>query len=384
VVVLGWASLLNDAASEMVTPLLPLFLTATLGAGPAVVGLIEGVAEATASLLKLVSGRLADRGVSPKRLVAGGYGLSNVARPLIGAAGAWGFVLALRFLDRVGKGVRTSPRDALVAANVAAAQRGHAFGFQRAMDHAGAVIGPLLAFVLLRAGVEMALVFLASAAVGLGVLPLVGLGLPRAARLRDAAPPLRLGALDPRLRGLVLAAGALALASPPEAFLVLWLTAHGLAVAWVPIAWAVAHAVKALVAGPAGRLSDQVGRLPVLSLGWSARIALLALMGSVADGPAVACAGFLGYAAALSATEGAERALVGDLARDAERGTAFGLYHLTSGLFALPGAFVFGLIWQRAGARAAFSTAAALACGALATLLAASLRASRGSSAARP
>ena len=166
VVVLGLVSLLNDAASEMITPLLPIFLTATLGAGPAIVGLVEGLAEATASVLKLVSGRLADRGVPSKSLVLTGYGLSNTVRPLIGLASAWGAVILLRFLDRVGKGIRTAPRDAMIAGAVPAAQRGRAFGFHRSMDHAGAVIGPLLAFGLLSATRISEHVFLASSRSG--------------------------------------------------------------------------------------------------------------------------------------------------------------------------------------------------------------------------
>jgi sugar phosphate permease len=187
VVILGLVSLLNDAASEMITPLLPVFLTATLGAGPAIVGLVEGLAEATASVLKLVSGRLADRGVPAKTLVLGGYGLSNTVRPLIGLATAWIAVILLRFLDRVGKGVRTAPRDALIAGAVPAEQRGRAFGFHRSMDHAGAVVGPLLAFVLLSAHAELQHVFLASVLPGVLVLLLLMFGLPAGERF--IAPP---------------------------------------------------------------------------------------------------------------------------------------------------------------------------------------------------
>ncbi|MEA1890842.1 MAG: MFS transporter, partial [Pseudomonadota bacterium] len=162
VIVLGFVSLLNDTASEMITPLLPLFLTATLGAGPAVVGLVEGVAEAAASILKLVSGWLADRGWSRKKLVIGGYVVSNVARPFIGLALSWTWVLVLRFLDRVGKGLRTAPRDAVIAASVDTSVRGRAFGFHRAMDHTGAMLGPLIAFMLLYWGTAIRDVFLLS------------------------------------------------------------------------------------------------------------------------------------------------------------------------------------------------------------------------------
>lgn len=369
VVILGLVSFLNDTASEMITPLLPLFLTATLGAGPAVVGLVEGLAEATASLLKLVSGRLADKGWNHKRMLLSGYGVSNTARPLIGLALGWGWVLVLRFLDRVGKGIRTSPRDALIAASTAAGMRGRAFGFHRALDNAGAMLGPLAAFALLSAGLLMGQVFLWSLVPGVLVLVLLGLGLEQtpAATPRAAVSPLRWGRLHIRVRGLIVAAGGLALASAPEAFLVLWASDRGLRLAWVPLIWAAASAVKAVVAGPTGALSDRYGRIPVLLGGWSLRILLLLALGfSGTDaGQAWIWTLFLAYAGALAATEGAERALIGDFAGAGERGTAFGLYHMTVGLAALPGALLFGGVWQLWGSTAAFFLAAGIAAGSM-------------------
>jgi len=365
VIVLGLVSFLNDAASEMITPLLPLFLTATLGAGPVIVGLIEGLAEATASLLKLVSGRLADRGWNHKRLVLGGYSVSNLARPLIGVAASWTWVLVLRFLDRVGKGVRTSPRDALIAASTHEDRRGRSFGFHRALDNAGAMVGPLLAFGLLSGGLTMQHVFLWSLVPGLLVLVLLTWGL-------DGTPvpsvhpdhsPLRWSMLDARVRGLIIAAGGLALASAPEAFLVLWASDRGLAIAWVPLIWAAASAVKAVIAAPAGALSDHFGRVPVLLAGWSLRITLLLLLAFTSEGQGEALTWllFLAYGGALAMTEGAERALIGDFSRASQRGTAFGLYHMTTGLAALPGALLFGVLWQGLGAATAFVAAAAIA-----------------------
>ncbi len=373
VVILALVSFLNDAASEMITPLLPLFLTATLGAGPAVVGLVEGLAEATASLLKLVSGRLADRGWRRKRLVIAGYGLSNLARPAIGLALGWGWVLLLRFLDRVGKGVRTSPRDALIAASTNAAQRGKAFGFHRALDNGGAMVGPLIAFALLSRGVDIGQVFLWSILPGALVLLLLVTRLEEAPRppRPPAAVPLRWGHLDHRVRGLILAAGGLALASAPEAFLVLWASDRGLTLAWVPLIWAAASAVKALVSAPAGTLSDRLGRRPVLLGGWSLRIVLLLVLALTADGnnELVTWLVFLAYGGALAATEGAERALVGDFTPGHAQGTAFGLYHMTVGLAALPGALLFGGVWQLWGSQAAFLLAATIALAAVWTLL---------------
>jgi MFS family permease len=362
VVVLGFVSLLNDAASEMITPLLPVFLTATLGAGPAIVGLVEGVAEATASVLKLVAGRLADRGWRPKRLVLAGYGTSNATRPLIGLALGWPAVLLLRFLDRVGKGLRTAPRDALIAGAADASIRGRAFGFHRSMDHAGAVIGPLLASLLLAAAVPLGHVFLWSVVPGLLVLALLAFGLPadaRAERVTAPAPP-SWSRLDPALRRLVVAAGLLALAAVPEVFVVLWARDAGLPIAAIPLLWAAASLAKMLLVFPAGVLSDRVGRLPLLLVGWTLRVIVLIALGTVAATGVAVWALFIAYSATLALTEPAERSLIGDRAAPDQRGTAYGLYHLASGLLVLPGAVAFGAIWERWGSAAAFDAAAAV------------------------
>jgi MFS family permease len=359
VIVLGLVSLLNDAASEMITPLLPIFLTATLGAGPAIVGFIEGLAEATASVLKLVSGRLADKGVPAKGLVVGGYALSNVGRPLIGLATGWAAVLLLRFLDRVGKGLRTAPRDAFIAGAVGPGDRGRAFGFHRSMDHAGAVIGPLLAFGLLAAQADLQHVFLASAIPGVLVIVLLAFGLPAHAAVATTAPPrFHWSALHGRLRGMIVASGLLALASVPEVFVVLWATQAGMSVSWVPLVWAAASLGKMLIALPAGVLSDRVGRIPVLFGGWSVRLLTLLLLAFAAPGPVGVWLLFIAYSATLAITEPAERSLIGDHAADGERGTAYGLYHLASGLLVLPGAVLFGVLWEGFGSTVAFAVAA--------------------------
>ncbi len=362
VVVVGFVSLLNDSASEMITPLLPIFLTATLGAGPAIVGLVEGIAEATASILKLLSGWLADRGVSPKWLVVGGYGASNAARPLIALVLSWPFVLLLRFLDRAGKGVRTAPRDALIAGATSPVNRGRAFGYHRSMDHAGAVIGPLLAFALLSAGAPTRSVFLWSVVPGILVMLLLVFGLPRDASIgpREEAVRLSWSTLDARVRQLIVAAGVLALASVPEVFVVLWARQQGLPLAWVPLVWAAASLGKMLLAYPAGVLADLVGRVPLLLAGWSLRVAVLfALALATASGPLVWLI-FIAYSATLALTEPAERSLIGDRAPASQRGTAYGVYHLACGLFVLPGAVLFGALWQAYGSRSAFLFAAVL------------------------
>lgn len=361
VLVLGCVSFLNDAASEMITPLLPIFLTAVLGAGPAILGLVEGVAESTSSILKLVAGRLSDRGVGAKSLVLGGYATSNLARPLIAFALSWPWVLALRFLDRVGKGFRTAPRDALIAGATESNRRGAAFGFHRSMDHAGAVVGPLLAFFLLATEVPLATVFYWSAVPGALVVSLLWFGLPKSAPLQKSEPtPLAWKTLDARLRAMIVAAAVLAFAAVPEVFVVLWAKDAGMPIMWVPLLWAVASAAKMSIALPAGILSDRLGRLPVLLFGLSARVAVLIALAFINAHGITIWILFLSYALTLAMTEPAERALVGDYARNELRGTAFGLYHLAGGVMALPGAVLFGAAWQYVSSTVAFTAAAAI------------------------
>jgi len=362
VIILGLVSFLNDTASEMITPLLPLFLTATLGAGPAIVGLVEGVAEATASILKLISGWLVDRGWNARKLIVGGYTVSNTSRPLIGFALGWGWVLALRFMDRVGKGFRTAPRDALIASSTDEHMRGRAFGFQRTLDHGGAMLGPLLAFGLLQWGMTMEHVFMAAIIPGGALILLLIFGLKVPPKVKLEHPPARLHwkGLDARVKGLVLASGGLALATTPEAFLVLWANQGGITVVWVPLLWAAASGVKALVSGPAGAMSDRYGRLLIVSIGWAVRVMLLIAFAWLPDGGITVWILFLGYAAALAFTEGAERALLGDFAPAEQQGTVFGLYHLLGGIMVLPGAVLFGAVWQWLGISSAFAIAAVL------------------------
>ncbi|OOO01527.1 MAG: hypothetical protein USCGTAYLOR_02264 [Chromatiales bacterium USCg_Taylor] len=373
VVVLGLVSFLNDAASEMITPLLPVFLVATLGAGPAIVGLIEGLAESLSSILKLVSGWLVDRGWSARRLVLGGYGLSNTVRPLFGLALGWTWVLVLRALDRIGKGLRTSPRDAMIAVSVPFVDRGRAFGFHRGMDHAGAMLGAAIAFALLYAGAEMESVFMLSVIPGILAMLLLWRVLPKPVIAHCVEHvPLRWQGLAWPLRGLILSSGVLALATVPEAFLVLWAMEHGVGNAAIPLLWMLAHACKSILAYAAGDLSDRLGCVAVVVTGWSGRIAVIVLIMTLGEGPLTVWCLFVAYGAALACSEGAERALIGDYAPSAQKATVFGLYHLVSSLFALPGAVGLGLLWEWQGWNAALVTAAvvtAVAAGVFLTLV---------------
>lgn len=372
VVALGLVSLLTDFSSEMIYPLLPVFLTATLGAGPAALGLIEGMAETTASLLKLFSGAWADRAGKKKPLVVAGYSVSAIARPLMAFAAAWGHVLAIRFADRIGKGIRTSPRDALVAAFVAPQDRGRAFGLQRAMDHAGAVLGPLAAFALLAAGgLSYRTVFLLAAIPGAAAVA----ALVAAVRDTDGRAPRHAGArlspdgLPRAFRRYLLIVALFTLGNASDAFLILRAVEQGVPAAWAPLLWGAFHVVKSSFSVPAGILSDRWDRRKVVVAGWLVYAGTYAAWG-FARGPWWMVGLFLVYGLFAAATEGVERALVADLVPPERRATGYGWYHLAVGAAALPASVLFGLLYEWKGAPAAFGASALLALAASAMLLA--------------
>ncbi|HSD66216.1 MAG TPA: MFS transporter, partial [Vicinamibacteria bacterium] len=371
VVALGLVSLFTDLSSEMIYPLLPVFLTAVLGAGPAALGIIEGVAETTASLLKLFSGVWSDRIGRKKPLVVAGYALSTAARPLVGFAAAWGHILAIRFADRIGKGVRTSPRDALVAASVGPEDRGRAFGLQRAMDHLGAVLGPLAAFVLMAgAGLSYRPVFLLSVIPGLAAVATLWFlvrepGLPAPAH---AGSRLRDGKLPPGFRRYLLIVCLFTLGNASDAFLILRAVDSGVPAAYVPLLWGAFHVVKSTLSTPAGILSDRWSRKTLIVGGWLVYAACYGAW-ALASGPASVVGVFLVYGLYAAATEGAERAFVADFVPPERRGTAFGWFHLAVGISALPASVMFGIVWSRFGAAAAFGLSASLAVAASALLV---------------
>jgi hypothetical protein len=347
----------------MVTPLLPLFLTGALGATPLLVGLVEGAADAASQCLKLVSGRLADARGGHRGLAVGGYALSNLARPLIGLAGGWGAVAVLRTMDRAGKGLRTAPRDALLAASAPPHALARAFGFQRSMDHLGAMLGPLLAFAALSAGASLPQVFLLAAVPGAwAVWLMVRVDVDAPARLATTTrTDLGWRELDPATRRLVLGGTLVAFAGLPEAFLVLWMGARGMAIGEVVLVWSAAHLVRTAVAYPAAVLAERIGRRQVVLGGWLMRAALLAVFVATEPSGGWVAGAFIAYGIATAWTEGAERALVAEGSRAEARGSAFGWYAAFPGLAALPGALLFGALWTYAGSSAAFATASALA-----------------------
>ncbi len=363
VIMLGIVSLLTDLSSEMIYPLLPLFLTAVLAAGPEAVGVIEGIAEATAALLKLVSGAWSDRLRRRKPLVVGGYSLASVARPLIGLAGSWPVVLGLRFADRVGKGLRTSPRDALIADATPPDLRGAAYGLHRAMDHAGAVLGPLVAAALLSlGGLEIRHVFLLAAIPGavVVIVLLAAVHEKRPVPSPTHQPPGDVRATARELRPLLAAVAVFTLGNSTDAFLLLRLADIGIPAAWVAVLWSALHVVKLAVNTLAGRFSDRVGRRPLMLAGWGVYAGVYAAF-ALARGPAIFIAAFLVYGVYFGLTEPAEKAWIADLVPESSRGAAFGLYHATVGLTALPASLLFGVLWKLLGAPVAFATGAGLA-----------------------
>ncbi|MGH9316035.1 MAG: MFS transporter [Thermoanaerobaculia bacterium] len=372
VVTLGWVSFLSDVASDMIYPLLPDFLTRTLGAGPATLGLIEGVAESTASFMKLASGWWSDRIRRRKPIVVLGYSIAAVARPLVGLASSWAQVLAIRFSDRVGKGIRTSPRDALLADLTPSESRGRAFGLQRAMDNAGALVGPLLAFLLLRFWIhEERTVFLLALVPGLAAVLLLLWRVPEAAR---RLPPVRQGpspARDrlPRAFWLAIAIFILfTLANSTDAFLLLRARDTGVPLWELPLLWGFFNGVKAAAGVPGGILADRIGRAGTISLGWL--IYAISYFGfALAGRPIAVWSLFALYGLFFGLTEGAERALIADLVPADLRGRAFGIFHASVGLAALPASVLFGLWWRFFGPRVAFSIGAALALAATVALL---------------
>lgn len=378
VVALAAVSFFTDMSSEMIYPLLPVFLTTTLGASAGMLGLIEGAAETTAALLKLASGWWSDRVRRRKPLVVLGYVLASVARPLIAAAQSAGQVLAIRLTDRVGKGLRGAPRDALIADSADAAVRGRAFGFQRAADHAGAVVGPLLAFALLQWwGVGIRSVFWLAAIPAAASVAIVLYGVREVAARQDRdeqatpAPALvqpsgAMGdasdarALPGRFWGYLAVLLVFTLGNSTDAFLLVRARQLGVPVALIPILWALLHVVKSAASTPGGALSDRAGRVPSIVAGWTV-YALVYVGFAFASAPWHAWALFAAYGLVFALTEGPERALVADLAGAARRGTAYGFFNLTIGLGALPASVMFGVLWDRFGASVAFSTGAALA-----------------------
>jgi MFS family permease len=362
---LSVVSLLNDTASEMIYPLLPLFLVGTLGAGAAFVGVIEGMAESTASLLKLASGWWSDRVHRRKPLVVWGYSLATFARPLVGVTTAPWQVLVIRVADRAGKGIRTAPRDALLAESVPETHRGRAFGLHRAADHLGAVMGPLLASALLvLLANDLRVVFLLALIPGLLALVVLWtrVGDVRTPGVAAAtpAPIMFREVFHGRFRRFVFAISIFALANATDAFLLLRASELGVPVAAIPLLWGVLHVSKSVFSVPGGALADRAGARTALLAGWLL-YALVSVGFALANTALHAWLLFMVYGLYFGLTESPAMALVASLSPSHVRGSAFGAYHFVVGVAALPASVLFGVLWQRYDPQTAFYVAAVLA-----------------------
>ncbi|MDT7689174.1 MAG: hypothetical protein QOE46_1933 [Acidobacteriota bacterium] len=393
VVAISFVSLLNDASSEIIYPMLPAFLALALGASPRAIGVVEGVAESVSSLVKLFSGYLSDRTGRRKGLVVFGYGLASVVRPLLALATSWYQVLAVRFTDRVGKGLRSSPRDAMIADAAPPAERGLAFGFHRAMDHGGAVLGPLIGLAALwwvaadpktPTATDYKTIFLfASVPALLAMLVLIfavrethargtaktgaeksaskaPLDVAHAAPAASTKPRLTLRGFDSNFKRFLFVVALFTLSNSTDAFLIRRAQMAGVSTGQgTLLLWSALHLSKVLSSVVGGDLSDRVGRKTLIVAGWLLYAAVYLGFARVSTSTE-AWGLFLIYGVYFGLAEGAEKALVADLVRPEQRGTAYGLYNLAFGVTVLPASLLMGALWDWRGPATAFVVSAVI------------------------
>ena len=360
----GLISLFTDISSEMIVPVLPLFMVNVLGVAATSVGMIEGLAESTASILKVFSGYISDKIGKRKPLMVFGYGLANVIKPFFALTNTWEQVMVIRFADRFGKGVRGAPRDALIADSVPQQFRGKAFGIQRAMDAFGAAVGPLLAWMVLGlTGNNYRAVFWWSAVPGALAIAALLFGLKEKPSVRkaDAKPPrLDIRSFGRRFMLFSIGSTIFALGNSSDAFLILRAQNLGMAAAVIPLAYFMFKIVTTVTSMPLGIVSDRIGRRPVL-VGGYVTFAIIYL------GFARATAGyqvwllFAVYGLYLAATDGVLRAYVADIVPSSGRATAIGTINALTGIATLPASVAAGYLWQHVGPAAPFYLGGALA-----------------------
>ncbi len=360
VLALGVVALFMDASSEMVAPILPLFVTGTLGASAATLGLIEGLAETTSSLLKVISGRASDRGAR-KPWVMAGYGLAALAKPLLALAGSWSVLLAARLVDRTGKGIRSAPRDAIIADDTPEPQLGRAFGVHRGMDTLGAAIGPLVAFLALPAlGVRGVLWLAVPFAVISAIIAIVFVRERRTdVQARQTAPSVPFPR-DANITKFLITVGVFGLGNSSDAFLLLRTQDLGVTALTVPLVYFAFNLIYAAASAPAGMIADRVGRGQVARWG-------LALFVLIYSGFGLANTAWQGwllfglYGVFMAFTEGVWKAYLAELSPKNARGTVYGAYNALLGVAALPSSVIAGMLWDRVSHGAPFMVGAGLA-----------------------
>ena len=355
IVILGIVSFLTDISTEMVYPLLPVFLTATLGASPAIVGIIEGIAESLASLLKVFSGYWGDKTKRKKELAITGYGSSALGKIILLFAGSWGGVLLSRVIDRLGKGIRTAPRDALIADSAEAKARGHAFGLHRAMDTFGAVIGVAIAyFLLVGNNHDFKRIFLFSMLPAfLGVLALFFVRQPKEISTGQKKLSFAWSLLDTKLKAFLILAFIFNLGNSSNQFLLLRAGNLGASASLVVLMYLVYNISYGVLSYPIGRLSDRIGRKRILVVGYLI-YALVYLGFALVTKLSSLWLLFIVYGFYIAFTEGVEKALLADIAPGHLRGTVIGLHATLVGVALLPASLLAGVLWDVLGAAAPF------------------------------
>ena len=360
----GLVSFCMDVSSEMLYPLVPLFLANVLGVNKSMIGLIEGVAEATASILKVFSGWLSDRLGRRKGLMLAGYGIATVSRPIMALAGSWQQVLGARFVDRLGKGIRTAPRDAIIADAADRAHLGRAFSFHRALDTLGAVAGPALALLILQYHPgQYRLVFWLSLLPAACAVLVIALFIRegRTVAARPAAPPdLSIGRLDGQVRGFILIAALFALGNSSDAFLILRAGQVGVPTVLIPAVYLLFNLIYALSAIPVGIIADRFGKKRLILIGFLL-FAGLYYGFAVAAHPRAIWLLFAAYGLFMGLTEGIQKAFLASIIPPDCKATAFGVYATAVGLTTLPASIIAGLLWDRVSPAATFYFGAATA-----------------------
>ena len=358
---LGWVSLLTDAATEAVYPLLPVFITQVLGGPPVALGIVEGAADATSSVLKVVSGRWSDRVGARKPIVVLGYALSSLVRPFIAVTTSWAHVFAIRVTDRVGKGLRSSPRDAMLASLAPPGERGRVFGYHWAMDHAGAAVGPLLATIFLYFSPDNYRLLFALTIIPGALAVITLLRVPEVIDKRDGiSPQIELRNVPGPLKKYLWIFAIFTLGNSSDAFLLLQLSHAGVPLMGLTMLWSAQHAIKAVITMRGGMLSDRLGRRTLIISGWII-YAVVYTGFALSQSVYALITWFLLYSTYAAAVEGSEKALVADLTPEHLRATAYGWYAAVQGFGALAAGVFFGLLWQFFGAPVAFLTGASLA-----------------------